>query len=506
MTDTSAASTTEHASLAGMRVVPDAELEVRAGGRVLVGGSPLRVVRLSEAGAAVASPLLAGAPVPPGSGPTALVRRLLDGGLVHPAPEVGPHRPDDVTVVVPVHGTLDAELLDGLGRARAVVVVDDASPEPVTAPRHTADGVPVELVRRPVQGGPAAARNTGLEAVRTPLVAFVDADCRPRPRWLTDLLPLLADPDVAAVAPRIVAVDDRRDAGPLARYEAARSALDMGARPARVRARTRVSYVPAAALVARADALRAVGGFDERMLVGEDVDLVWRLDETGRTVRYQPGATVAHHHRTTLGPWLRRRFDYGTSAAPLATRHPGALAPVEASGWSLGALGLTVLGHPVAGAAVAASSVATLSQTLEQIDDADAVATRLAFRGHLAAARLTAAAVLRPWWPVALVVGLLVPSRRLRRALAVAALAGPVTEWVRDRPPLNPLTWLALRLADDAAYGAGVWAGALRERTADPLLPELTRWPRPTRYSQWRSEQMTRPAAPAAEPAAGAAR
>jgi mycofactocin system glycosyltransferase len=492
--------------LAGLRVVPDAELEVRSGGRVLVGGSPMRVVRLSEAGAAVVGPLLAGAPVPPGPGPTALVRRLLDGGLVHPVPEGGRLRADDVTVVVPVHGALDPAMLDGLGRAGAVVVVDDASPRPVDVPDQTADGVPVRVVRRSAQGGPAAARNTGLAEVETDLVAFVDADCRPRPGWLTGLLPLLADPEVAAVAPRIVAADDRRDAGLLARYEAARSALDMGARPARVRARTRVSFVPAAALVARTAALRAVGGFDEAMLVGEDVDLVWRLDEHGRTVRYQPGASVAHRHRTSPRSWLRRRYDYGTSAAGLARRHPGALAPVEASGWSLAALGLAAVGHPVAGAAVAASSVASLSQTLDQLDDAQAVATRLAARGHLAAARLAADAVVRPYWPVALLVGLVVPSRRLRRALLAAALAGPVVEWVRERPRLDPFSWVALRLLDDAAYGTGVWAGALAERTADPLRPELTRWPRPTRYSAWRAEQLPPPPARGSGPGGGAAR
>jgi hypothetical protein len=32
-------------------------------------------------------------------------------------------------------------------------------------------------------------------------------------------------------------------------------------------------------------------------------------------------------------------------------------------------------------------------------------------------------------------------------------------------------------LADDVAYGTGVWAGALRERTAAPLTPQVTTWP-----------------------------
>ncbi|MET9735711.1 hypothetical protein ABZZ79_35320 [Streptomyces sp. NPDC006458] len=38
----------------------------------------------------------------------------------------------------------------------------------------------------------------------------------------------------------------------------------------------------------------------------------------------------------------------------------------------------------------------------------------------------------------------------------------------------DPLRWCAATLADDLAYGAGVWRGTLRERTALPLLPAFT--------------------------------
>jgi len=52
------------------------------------------------------------------------------------------------------------------------IVVDDASPEPVTAP-----GDPrVRVVRRSVNGGPAAARNTGVGHASGRYVAFLDDD------------------------------------------------------------------------------------------------------------------------------------------------------------------------------------------------------------------------------------------------------------------------------------------------------------------------------------------
>jgi hypothetical protein len=61
--------------------------------------------------------------------------------------------------------------------------------------------------------------------------------------------------------------------------------------------------------------------------------------------------------------------------------------------------------------------------------------------------------------------------------VAAAALALAVSDWRRERPDLDPLTYVALRRLDDLAYGAGVWLGALRHRTTAPLLPSFAPWP-----------------------------
>ena len=61
--------------------------------------------------------------------------------------------------------------------------------------------------------------------------------------------------------------------------------------------------------------------------------------------------------------------------------------------------------------------------------------------------------------------------RRTRPAALALLLAPPLDEWARRRPPLDPVRWTLASLADDAAYGAGVWRGCLRERTIAPLRP-----------------------------------
>lgn len=482
------------ADLAGLHVVADGSLQRHQDGMVLLGGSPLRVMRLTAAGARTVDRLLDGEPVPSGGAASALVRRLLDSGMVQPADDPSPFALRDITVVIPVRGELPPALVQSFAGIAAIVVVDDASESPIETPDRNDRGVPVTLLRRTVCGGPGAARNTGLHAVTTPLVAFIDADCEPTDDWLARLLPLFADPVVAMAAPRIIAPELVGRQSVLTRYEHARSALDLGDEPGRVRARTRLPFVPSAALLARAEVLRELDGFDERMPVGEDVDLAWRLDEADWSVRYAPAATVAHRHRTHWWAWARRRFDYGTSAGPLAARHPGALVPIEASPWSAAGWGLAITGHHLSSAVVVGATTVLLSGKLDSLDQPLPISARLAAQGHLAAGRQFSEALLRPFWPLTLLALAAMPGRhrhRRRLALLVAALTPSIVDWVRDRPPLDPISYVACRVADDMAYSTGVWVGAIRARRAEPLVPELSSWPQPSRYTRWRTTGRT---------------
>ncbi|HEX7132087.1 MAG TPA: mycofactocin biosynthesis glycosyltransferase MftF, partial [Iamia sp.] len=401
----------------GLRIALDPGVRRIEGGRVLVGGSPLRLLRVTAAGSGVIDRLASGDPVPTTGGGARLVRRLLDAGMAHPRldavePSFGL---GDVAVVIPVRGTAAAvgPTLAALGPAGQVVVVDDGSPEPL------AGLAGVTVLRHDVSRGPAAARETGWRATDHPVIAFVDAEVVPEPAWLDRLLLHLADPAVAAVAPRIVPTGG---AGAMARYEVESSPLDMGPAEATVRPGSPVPYVPTAALVVRREALETIGGFDEDLRYGEDVDLVWRLAATGATVRYDPSVTATHPVRADARSWRAQRFAYGSSAGPLAVRHGAAVAPLRVSGWSGAAWALVAVGHPVLGTAVAAGSTAALARKLAGLERPGAEAVRLAGRGHLLAGRAIAQAVRRTWLPVAL--GAAVVSRRARPVVAAAVL-GP---------------------------------------------------------------------------------
>jgi hypothetical protein len=199
-----------------------------------------------------------------------------------------------------------------------------------------------------------------------------------------------------------------------------------------------VAYVPSAALIVRRAALG--GGFDEALRYGEDVDLVWRLHDRGWRIRYDPRVIVAHGTPRWRGAALRcgrgaairggaaiaaaldpallaRRYRYGTSAAPLALRHPGRLAPFVLEPAPTFILALLAARRPRAAAAVLALQSALLARRLR---------------------------------------GLRVPAR-LAPCWTLRALAHTAAGIVRGHP----------------AYRAGVVAGAVRHRTAAPLTPQL---------------------------------
>jgi mycofactocin system glycosyltransferase len=240
-----------------------------------------------------------------------------------------------------------------------------------------------------------------------------------------------------------------------------------------------VPYVPGAALVVRREA--AGTGFAEDMQVGEDVDFVWRLAASGWRVRYEPAATMGHQHRVRLREWFSRRKDYGTSAAVLELRHPGAVRPLYASAWTAAAWLAAALGHPEAGAVVTGTGTALLARRLARVTGetwprpVGSAAWRLAVTqaagGTLAAARPLGSAISRTWWPAAVPAAIAV--RRLRLPLAALVLGPPLLDWLDRRPPLDPARYVAARLLDDAGYSLGVWQGCVERRTVRPLLPVL---------------------------------
>jgi mycofactocin glycosyltransferase len=451
------------------------------------GGAPFRVVRLSPRGVRELEAVLGTSDRPvAGSSVAALIRTLSGYGLVL-APARTPVPIDDVTVVIPALSTAEAvrEVLARIPEDVATVVVDDGSAPALAAGLPDRKGL--RVIRHDTPQGPAAARNAGIGLAETPWVVFVDADVLPDPDWLGVLRAHADDAGVVAVAPRVVSVPQAGGAALMERWS---GALDLGGTPSDVGPGRPVSFVPTAVLMVDREVFTRVGGFAEELHVGEDVDLVWRMGRVGR-VRYEPDVVCLHRPRPTLAAVVRRRFHYGTSAAALERRHPGTLRHADVSIWSFAPWLLGVAVHPVAGLVAAAGTTAIAPWGMREIPPRDAV--QLAARGHLLASAGLGRYLVRPLWPVTLVVAMAIPARRT--VLAGAVLIGTadmIRRWVAvDR--LDPAGLsaagkvVAASVLDDAAYSLGVWAGCRRERNWKALLPRVRDLPDRHTWARLRS-------------------
>ncbi len=221
-----------------------------------------------------------------------------------------------------------------------VTVVDDGTEPPLERQlgpqrlRNLRAGLPaLRWIRLPCNEGPASARNAAL-AVNVPetpepdtsaeWVAFVDSDCVPGAGWLAELAGALEEPGLAAIGGRVLGLSRRTW---LARYEDECASLNLGLAGGPVGAPgDRLPYLPACNLLVLRAALRAVGGFTPGLRVGEDVDLIWRMQARGLRAFYLPAGVVRHDYRDRIWPFLRRKAAYATSEAWLRRAHPAQFA------------------------------------------------------------------------------------------------------------------------------------------------------------------------------------
>jgi glycosyltransferase involved in cell wall biosynthesis len=148
--------------------------------------------------------------------------------------------------------------------------------------------------------GPAAARNTGLRAVVSPWVAFLDDDVQVGPHWCEQLVCDLADasPDTGGVQ-GVVAVPLPGERRPTD-WERNTAGL------------ARARWITAD-MAYRAEALKQVGGFDERFrrAFREDADLALRVLDAGWRIRQ--GSRTTRHPVRTASRWVSLRAQRGNA-------------------------------------------------------------------------------------------------------------------------------------------------------------------------------------------------
>jgi glycosyltransferase involved in cell wall biosynthesis len=160
-----------------------------------------------------------------------------------------------------------------------------------------------------------AARNKGIRASTGEIIAFTDADCRPEPQWLENLVKPFANLEIGITCGEILALPGNTLLEKHAARENTLSQQHTLAHPF-------CPYGQTANLAVRRQILAQVGLFRPYLTSGGDADLCWRiLRETSYKMYFAQNAIARHRHRSTIQQLQSQWHRYGESNKYLHELH-----------------------------------------------------------------------------------------------------------------------------------------------------------------------------------------
>ncbi|MBC6491730.1 glycosyltransferase [Flavihumibacter stibioxidans] len=164
--------------------------------------------------------------------------------------------------------------------------------------------------------GLSSARNTGMYASQGEIVAYIDDDAYPDPQWLKYLAYAFMHSDHAGIGgPNIAPEGDGSIAACVANAPGG---------PVHVLTTDEIAeHIPGCNMAFRRSALLEIGGCDPLFRsAGDDVDLCWRIQYSGKTIGFHPGAMVWHHRRNSVKMYWKQQKGYGKAEALLELKWP----------------------------------------------------------------------------------------------------------------------------------------------------------------------------------------
>ena len=219
----------------------------------------------------------------------------------------------EVSIVIPAYGQ-DAhtfQCLQSLAQHTdlsrvEVIVVDDASPQPVEQGLSTVRGV--RFLRAPSNGGFIASCHLGADAARGEWLLMLNNDVQVCAGWLPALQEVFVNhADAGLAGARLVYPNGRlQEAGGIIWQDGSAWNWGRGENPEHPQFRylRAVDYCSGACLLMRRSDWDALGGFDRHYAPAyyEDTDLAMRVrHRLGKRVVYQPAAVIIHHEGVSSG-------------------------------------------------------------------------------------------------------------------------------------------------------------------------------------------------------------
>ena len=152
-----------------------------------------------------------------------------------------------------------------------------------------------------------AARNLGIRQAKNDILIFTDADCRPQPNWLIEIVQPFIKPEVGIVVGEIVALSGKSLLEKYADRNQLMSQKFLLEHPF-------LPYGQTANIAIKKQAFIDAGLFRPYLTTGGDADICWRIQKEGKwQLEYAPNAIIKHRHRANFKNFRSQFRRYGSS-------------------------------------------------------------------------------------------------------------------------------------------------------------------------------------------------
>jgi GT2 family glycosyltransferase len=195
----------------------------------------------------------------------------------------------EISIIVPttrintIQNTLKSVTAQAANYNYEIIVVGSG----VGALKNTFTDVSIFFIDSAVQYMPSQARNIGAAKAKGEVLLFIDDDCEAAHGCLKNILEFLKDPAIGVVTGKVVGKSNRFFA----------KCIDLNFYLQQGTKKCQLDRFSSAVFGIRKKVFDQVGGFDEHIVVREDIDFARRLIIAGYKILYSPDVVVIHDHK-----------------------------------------------------------------------------------------------------------------------------------------------------------------------------------------------------------------
>jgi len=181
----------------------------------------------------------------------------------------------------------------------------------------------IRLIKVVNDKGPNRARNIGLAAAKSDIIAFIDSDCIASHNWLENITEAYNRFNIDAIAGTVNTLNRHVFLARFQEYSLIKP-IPQYSKTKILKKHLGLNLIVTANFSVKKSIAKKIGGFDESYyrFGADDLDFATRLLKNGYKILCSPDIIVYHKNREKIKRILRRYFNYGEGFSLYRIRHP----------------------------------------------------------------------------------------------------------------------------------------------------------------------------------------